>query len=57
MVDIRRLRIAGLASFVAMGLLATGSVSEPAFAGPVKKRATQGAVVGGVAGALIGKNR
>ena len=51
----KRLKITGLASIMAITLLATGSVSETAFAGVVKKRATQGAVVGGVVGLTGGK--
>ena len=50
-----KLRISGLASIMTIALLATGTVSEPAFAGLVKKRATQGAVVGGVVGLTGGK--
>jgi len=53
--DTRKLRITSLASVVAIALLATGSVSEPAFAGLVGKRATQGAVIGGVVGLTGGK--
>jgi uncharacterized membrane protein len=51
----KRLRITGLASIMAIALLATGSMSDTAFAGLVKKRATQGAVVGGVVGLTGGK--
>lgn len=55
MLDIRRLRSGTLASILAVVLLVSGAMSKPAFAGLVKKRATQGLVVGGVAG-LVGGN-
>jgi uncharacterized membrane protein len=55
MLDTRKLRITGLASVVAIAFLASVSASDTAFADLVKKRATQGAIIGGVVGLTGGK--
>ena len=55
MLRTRKFRIAGLASVMAIAFLVTGGMSDTAFAGLVKKRATQGAVIGGVVGLTGGK--